>query len=72
MTWLAGYEDHETFLTLSLFIFIFYQTSSGYTGFGSLTEAPQDPPLTAEKAGTVNLYRSQKLVRIVSLNGTWL
>ncbi|RMX56377.1 hypothetical protein pdam_00004425, partial [Pocillopora damicornis] len=37
-------------------------TSSGYTGFGSLTEAPQDPPLTAEKAGTVNLYRSQKLV----------
>lgn len=72
MTWLAGYEDHETFLTLSLFIVIFYQTSSGYTGFGSLTEAPQDPPPTAEKAGTVNLYRSQKLVRIVSLNSTWL
>lgn len=37
-------------------------TSSGYTGFGQLTEAPQEPPLTAEKAGTVNLYRSQKSV----------
>ena len=72
MAWLAGYEDHETFFNFVFIYCYFYQTSSGYTGFGSLTEVPQDPPLTAEKAGTVNLYRSQKLVRIVSLNGTWL
>jgi len=35
-------------------------TSSGYSGLGQLYEPPRDAPVTAEKAGTVNLYRSQQ------------
>lgn len=29
---------------------------------GQLAEAPRDPPITAEKAGTFNLYRSKETV----------
>ncbi|XP_078355413.1 collagen alpha-2(I) chain-like [Oculina patagonica] len=34
--------------------------TSGYGGIGQLAETPRDPPVTAEKAGTVHLYRSQQ------------
>ena len=32
---------------------------------GQLAEAPRDPPITAEKAGTVNLYRSKQTVSCI-------
>ena len=43
----------------------FFQRTSGYSAMEQLAEAPRDPPITAEKAGTVNLYRSKQTVSCI-------
>lgn len=43
-------------------IYFFSQASSGFGGFGQLSAPSRDAPVTAEKSGNVNLYRSQQSV----------
>lgn len=37
---------------------------SSFGGIGQLSDSPREPPVTAEKAGNINLYRSEKTEKV--------
>ena len=51
--------------------FFFFKSSAGFSSFGGvgqLSDSPREPPVTAEKAGNINLYRSEQTVSTATEN----
>lgn len=58
------------FCFIYLFIY-FFKSSAGFSSFGGvgqLSDSPRQPPVTAGKAGNINLYRSQQTVSTATEN----
>lgn len=59
------------FLFRFLLCFFFFKSSAGlssFGGIGQLSDSPREPPVTAEKTGNINLYRSEKTVSTATEN----
>ena len=59
------------FLVRVLFCYFFFKSSAGFSSFGGvgqLRDSPREPPVTAEKAGNINLYRSEQTVSTATEN----
>lgn len=56
----------------SCFVLLFFFKSSAglssFGGVGQLSDSPREPPVTAEKAGNINLYRSEQTVSTATEN----
>ena len=53
------------------FVIFFFKSSAGLSSFGGvgqLRDSPREPPVTAEKAGNINLYRSEQTVSTATQN----
>ena len=51
--------------------FCFFKSSAGLSSFGGIgqrSDSPREPPVTAEKTGTINLYRSEQTVSTATEN----